>query len=217
MRSVSAGYIAVSEAVKLGIPVIGIVDSNNSPKGIDYIIPGNDDALRSIRLYAKGMADAILDVRESIAILLEDQGTDEFIELDEEGIPVEKRTTKKSKTQATQKLTKKKTTKVTVESDASDDESTSVVVAVAKKSEADDVVKLDATEKPSDADKSVKVASVEKSEADDAVEADATKKPKKQAAAKKATTKKKSTKKKATKKTSTKSKADTPADDADKN
>jgi small subunit ribosomal protein S2 len=53
--------IAVSEAVKLGIPVAGVVDTNNSPDGVDYVVPGNDDAIRSIQLYVRGVADAILD------------------------------------------------------------------------------------------------------------------------------------------------------------
>lgn len=54
---------AVVEAQKLGIPVIGIVDTNNNPDGIDYVIPGNDDSARAIRLYARGMADAVLEGR----------------------------------------------------------------------------------------------------------------------------------------------------------
>src|SRR3954453_7032424 len=54
---------AVAEAVKLGIPVIGVVDTNHSPEGIDYIVPGNDDASRAVRLYARGMADAVLEGR----------------------------------------------------------------------------------------------------------------------------------------------------------
>ncbi|MBE9609389.1 30S ribosomal protein S2 [Chitinilyticum piscinae] len=54
---------AIVEAKKLGIPVIGVVDTNNSPEGIDYIIPGNDDSSRAIRLYARGIADAILEGR----------------------------------------------------------------------------------------------------------------------------------------------------------
>ena len=57
--------IAVAEAVKLGIPVVGIVDSNNSPDGVDYIIPGNDDAIRAISLYLQGIADAIIDARQA--------------------------------------------------------------------------------------------------------------------------------------------------------
>ena len=55
--------IAVSEAVKLGIPVVGVVDTNNSPAGVDYIIPGNDDAIRSIELYVRGAADAVIEAR----------------------------------------------------------------------------------------------------------------------------------------------------------
>ncbi|TDJ18176.1 MAG: 30S ribosomal protein S2 [Gammaproteobacteria bacterium] len=86
---IDVGYesIAVSEAKKLGIPVIGVVDSNNNPSDIDYIIPGNDDAIRSIRLYAKGIADAILDSRAAIAHM--DAGQeDDFVELDESGEPI---------------------------------------------------------------------------------------------------------------------------------
>ena len=60
--------IAVNEANKLGIPVFGIVDSNNSPEGIDYIVPGNDDAIKAIRLYAQGIADAVIEGRASAVI-----------------------------------------------------------------------------------------------------------------------------------------------------
>ena len=60
--------IAVAEAVKLGIPVVGVVDSNNSPQGVDYIIPGNDDAIRAISLYVGGIADAIIDGRQASQI-----------------------------------------------------------------------------------------------------------------------------------------------------
>ena len=65
---VDVGYekIAVLEATKIGIPVIGVVDTNNSIKNIDYIIPGNDDAMRAISLYAESMADAILDAKASL-------------------------------------------------------------------------------------------------------------------------------------------------------
>jgi len=75
--------IAVQEAVKLGIPVVGVVDSNNPPDGVDYMIPGNDDAIRAIQLYARGAADAVLEGRSMIT-----QGpADEFIELGEGGEP----------------------------------------------------------------------------------------------------------------------------------
>jgi len=56
---------AITEAAKLGIPVIGVVDTNNSPDGVAYVIPGNDDSSRAIRLYARGMADAVLEGREN--------------------------------------------------------------------------------------------------------------------------------------------------------
>ena len=67
--------IAITEANKLGIPVIGIVDTNSSPEGVDYIIPGNDDAIRAIQLYMGAMADAVIRGRGNVA-----GGTDEFVE-----------------------------------------------------------------------------------------------------------------------------------------
>jgi small subunit ribosomal protein S2 len=71
--------IAIAEANRLGIPVIGIVDTNNSPKGIEYVIPGNDDSLRSISLYVKAVADCVLDARASNPEITEN----EFVEIDE--------------------------------------------------------------------------------------------------------------------------------------
>lgn len=59
-------HIAVSEAQKLRIPIVGIVDTNNTPDGIDYIVPGNDDAMRSVELYIKAAADTILEARSTI-------------------------------------------------------------------------------------------------------------------------------------------------------
>ncbi|NOQ88811.1 MAG: 30S ribosomal protein S2, partial [Gammaproteobacteria bacterium] len=60
--------IAVKEANTLGIPVFGVVDSNNSPDGVDYVIPGNDDAIKAIQLYAQGVADAVIEGRASAVI-----------------------------------------------------------------------------------------------------------------------------------------------------
>jgi len=82
--------IAVAEAKKLGIPLIGVVDSNHSPEGIDYVIPGNDDSSKAVALYARGIADAILegranavsDVARAVAAAGEDS-TDEFVEVAE--------------------------------------------------------------------------------------------------------------------------------------
>jgi small subunit ribosomal protein S2 len=73
----------VTEAKKLGIPVIGVVDTNNSPEGVDYVIPGNDDSARAIRLYARGMADAALEGRAQV--ISEIVGGEEFVEVEEEG------------------------------------------------------------------------------------------------------------------------------------
>jgi small subunit ribosomal protein S2 len=77
--------IAIHEAQKLGIPVIAIVDTNCSPDGISYVIPGNDDAMRAIELYAGGVADAVIEGRSTIPEV--PVGEDEFVELDEEGRP----------------------------------------------------------------------------------------------------------------------------------
>lgn len=74
--------IAVAEANRLGIPVIGIVDTNNNPDGISYVIPGNDDSLRAIKLYATLAADSILEGRASNPEIV-DTETDEFVEVEE--------------------------------------------------------------------------------------------------------------------------------------
>ncbi|MBI5007184.1 MAG: 30S ribosomal protein S2 [Nitrosomonadales bacterium] len=66
----------VTEAQKLGIPVIGVVDTNHSPLGVDYVIPGNDDSSQAIRLYARGVADAILEGREQALNELTEQVAD---------------------------------------------------------------------------------------------------------------------------------------------
>jgi small subunit ribosomal protein S2 len=77
--------IAIAEAKKLGIPVVAVVDTNCSPDGIDYVIPGNDDAMRAILLYAGGVADSVLEGKSSLPEV--PVGEDEFVELDEEGNP----------------------------------------------------------------------------------------------------------------------------------
>ena len=84
---VDVGYhkIAVTEASKLGIPVIGVVDTNHSPEGVHYVIPGNDDSSRAIRLYARGVADAILEGRSQVVPeIVAAGGDDEFVEVEEE-------------------------------------------------------------------------------------------------------------------------------------
>jgi len=85
---IDVGYhkIAIAEARKLGIPLIGVVDSNHSPEGIDYVIPGNDDSSKAVTLYARGIADAVLEGRanavDDLVKAVVDQGEDEFVEVD---------------------------------------------------------------------------------------------------------------------------------------
>ena len=83
------GYhkIAITEAEKLGIPVVGIVDTNHSPAGVSYIIPGNDDSARAIRLYARSVADAVLAGRDQAVndVVEAIKGGDDFVEVSEEG------------------------------------------------------------------------------------------------------------------------------------
>jgi len=89
MFVIDVGYhkIAVAEAKKLGIPVIGIVDTNHSPEGIDYVIPGNDDSSKAVILYARGIADAILEGRANaqndVVKAVQAEGSDEFVEVEE--------------------------------------------------------------------------------------------------------------------------------------
>ncbi len=75
---------AVAEAAKLGVPVIGVVDTNHSPEGIDYVIPGNDDSSRAIRLYARGIADAVLEGRTQSLEEVVSASRDEFVEVEED-------------------------------------------------------------------------------------------------------------------------------------
>ncbi len=74
---------AIAEAKKLGIPVIGVVDTNHSPAGVDYIIPGNDDSNRAIKLYARGIADAVLEGRNSSIQEIIGGVAEEFVEVDD--------------------------------------------------------------------------------------------------------------------------------------
>ncbi|MCX8086412.1 MAG: 30S ribosomal protein S2 [Rhodocyclaceae bacterium] len=87
---IDVGYhkIAVTEANKLGIPVVGVVDTNHSPIGIDYVIPGNDDSSCAIRLYARSVADAILEGKNAAIneVVQQMAGDDEFIEVEEEEV-----------------------------------------------------------------------------------------------------------------------------------
>jgi small subunit ribosomal protein S2 len=75
---------AVAEANKLGVPVIGVVDTNHNPEGIGYVIPGNDDSSRAIRLYARGIADAVLEGRTQSLEEVVAASRDEFVEVEED-------------------------------------------------------------------------------------------------------------------------------------
>ena len=86
---IDVGYhkIAIAEARKLGIPLIGVVDSNHSPEGIDYVIPGNDDSAKAVTLYARAIADAILEGRanavDDVVKAVAAESEDEFVEVNE--------------------------------------------------------------------------------------------------------------------------------------
>jgi small subunit ribosomal protein S2 len=86
---IDVGYhkIAIAEARKLGIPLIAVVDSNHSPEGIDYVIPGNDDSSKAVTLYARGIADAILEGRanaiDDVVKAVASESSDEFVEVNE--------------------------------------------------------------------------------------------------------------------------------------
>jgi small subunit ribosomal protein S2 len=86
---IDVGYhkIAIAEARKLGIPLIAVVDTNHSPEGIDYVIPGNDDSSKAVELYARGIADAILEGRanamDDVVKAVAEDSADEFVEVNE--------------------------------------------------------------------------------------------------------------------------------------
>jgi small subunit ribosomal protein S2 len=169
--------IAVHEARKLGIPVVAIVDTNCSPNDVDFVVPGNDDAMRAAKLYGIGVADAVLEGKATLPQVPD--GDDEFVELDSEGRPASKKPAKARKPAA-----KKQPAKDAVAEVAAEVEADEAPAAEAPAAEAEAVAEV-ATETKAPASKK-KVA--------------------KKAAAKKTTTKKKVTKKATAKKTVTKKK-----------
>jgi small subunit ribosomal protein S2 len=82
---IDVGYhkIAITEASKLGIPIVAVVDTNHTPEGVAYVIPGNDDSSRAIRLYARGAADAVLEGRSQSVQEVVAAVSDDFVEVDE--------------------------------------------------------------------------------------------------------------------------------------
>ncbi len=128
--------IAVREAKKLGIPVVAIVDTNCSPEDIDYVIPGNDDAMRAIDLYAALIADAVIDGKSSVPEVA--LGEDDFVELDAEGKPKRSGGRKQRGARTAGKKTtvkKKATLKKTAEPTATDAKADAPEVAKAKADE----------------------------------------------------------------------------------
>jgi len=164
--------IAIAEARKLKIPVVAVVDTNHSPEGIDYVIPGNDDAIRAIRLYTQLAADAILEGRASSPTTAGD--AEEFVELDADGNPVETPAKEKTAAKPAARVAKKAARKKTAVKAAPAEEAPSEEPASEPAAEAGE------TEAPA-----VEAEAVEQEEA----------KPKK--AAKKKASKKKAAKKKA--------------------
>ena len=106
-------YIAVREANKLGIPVVAVVDSNSSPDGVDYVVPGNDDAIRAIRLYLSGAADAIVEGRRS-AQLVVGGDADEYVEVEEDGVAQEQPSTGEGQVPVVRKRTSRREEPVSV-------------------------------------------------------------------------------------------------------
>ncbi len=109
--------IAITEARKLGIPVVGVVDTNNSLDGVDYVIPGNDDAIRAIKLYVEAAADAAENGKLSVAHAMTDS-KDEFVELDEGAVAPGKKAGTAAKKTAGKITVKKKPAVVEPEAEA---------------------------------------------------------------------------------------------------
>ena len=211
---IDVGYekIAVQEASKLGIPVVGIVDTNNSPDNVEYIVPGNDDSMRAIKLYARLVADAIVEGKQSIVSAADDA---ELIEVDPDEAPVVKSAVKVSAKKAAapaaepaaepasqsaaEPTSEPAAEQPVVEADAeASAESAAAPAAEADSAEAAAPAQDDAGESAGD-------SSDEAAQAEAAPKKAATKKAAtKKAATKKAATKKAATKKAATKKAATK-------------
>jgi small subunit ribosomal protein S2 len=204
---IDVGYekIAILEAAKLGIPVVGIVDTNNSPDNIEYIVPGNDDSMRAIKLYTRLVADAILDGKQRIT------GADanaELIEVEGDEAPAMKSAVKVTAKKAANAVAADKT--AGGEAEAATDDAAAVVTAAEPDEDAAEPVEAvaSAAEEPAEAEAS---AAAEPAEAEtSAAQAPAeepvapTKAATKKAATKKAATKKAAPKKAATKKAAAK-------------
>ena len=170
--------IAVHEARKLGIPVVAIVDTNCSPNDVDYVVPGNDDAMRAAKLYGLGVADAVLEGKATLPQVPD--GDDEFVELDSEGRPATK--TAKARKPAPKKKPAAKEVATDVPAEVATEVATEAKAEAAPETVAEPAVEVKAEKAPAAAKKKVT----------------------KKAAAKKKVTKKAATKKKVTKKATAK-------------
>ena len=150
--------IAVREAQKLGIPVVAVVDTNCSPDDVDYVIPGNDDAMRAIQLYAAMVADAVIDGRASLPEV--SLGEDEFVELDAEGNVKKSTSRKKTGKKSAGKKTAKKATRKAAAKESPE--------ADAAEGKADEPAKDAAPETKTEADPAKDAAPEAKTEADPA-------------------------------------------------
>jgi small subunit ribosomal protein S2 len=203
---IDVGYekIAVQEATKLGIPVVGVVDTNNSPDNIEYIVPGNDDSMRAIKLYTRMVADAILDAKQAIVVA---DANAELIEVAPDQAPAVK---------SSVKVTAKKASAAAAAAPAAETEAApadETPAAEAEVTAADDSAEVDevsaTTEAPAETSAPVEAAAAE---AEDVVsEAEAVAEPEK-AAPKKAASKKAATKKAATRKAAAKTTAEEETD-----
>lgn len=202
--------IAVAEARKLGIPVIAVVDTNHSPDNIDYVIPGNDDAIRAIRLYTQMAADAILEGRASAPSAGPAEGADEFVELDADGNPVVASEPASKTDKPAAKVTKKKVAKKKKVTAASAPKPDGEPAQPQTKAAESQPAK---SEPAADAGTGTPAAPAD----DEAAAAPASKKVTKKKAAKKKVTKKKTTKKKVAKKVAKKTaaKSDDQSDSGD--
>ena len=191
---IDVGYekIAVQEASKLGIPVVGIVDTNNSPDDIEYIVPGNDDSMRAIKLYARLAADAVIEGKQSI---VSGDSDAELIEIEADEAPVARPAAKMSASKKAEEAAAEET----VAEEAAAEE------AVAEEAAGEEAVAEEAAAEESAAEEGTAEAGAEAEEAAAAPKKAATKKAAtKKAASKKAATKKAATKKAATKKAAAK-------------
>lgn len=189
--------IAVREAVKLGIPIVGVVDTNNTFDEVDYMIPGNDDAIRAIKLYTRAAADAILEGKASRPVSGDEE---EFVELDAEGRPLDKSGPAPGKrperSPAEEADAIKKAEKPRPEPEPEPAPAPESTDATAKMADA-----VEAAESPSEVADTVKKAAAKKAAAKKtAAKKTAKKKTAKKTAAKKTTAKKTASKKKAAKK-----------------